>query len=179
MNKTLFWLTRLCDRLRHDRLPVILYVGSVGGYFSDPPFPALEIVFVVSGTFKGFRVGSLKHDLRTNEAVILNQHFGVQSPRSEGADSWAMIIDVTREPLFAALAKTRLFEKFHVSHPDRLVTAFRNVAAWSSRSAPHYWTVMTRATDLSLSVATASRQSLPVHRKAALYELFAILMDEA
>ncbi len=39
--------------------------------------------------------------------------------------------------------------------------------------------VMTRAPDLSLSMAASSRRSVPIHRKAALYELFNILMDEA
>lgn len=32
MDKSLFWLTRLCERLRQDPQPVILYVGPVGGY---------------------------------------------------------------------------------------------------------------------------------------------------
>jgi AraC-like DNA-binding protein len=179
MDKSLFWLTRLCERLQQDKLPAILYVGPVGDYLYDPPFPALEIIFVITGPFKGVQVGHLKRDLATNDAVILNQHFGVQSPRCVGANSWAMIIDVAREPLFAALAEKPLFDTFPISHPERLITALRNVAAWSSRVAPHSWTVMTRSTDLSLSVATGSRRSLPMHRKAALYELFAILMDEA
>jgi AraC-like DNA-binding protein len=53
------------------------------------------------------------------------------------------------------------------------------VAAWSNRVAPQSWSVLARSPDLSLSVATSSRRSGPIHRKAALYELFAILMDEA
>lgn len=179
MDKSLFWLTRLCERLQQDKLPVILYVGPMGDYLYDPPSPALEIIFVITGPFKGVQVGHLQRDLSTNDAVILNQHFGVQSPRCVGVNFWAMIIDVTREPMFAALAEKPLFDAFHISHPDRLLTAFRNVATWSYRVAPHSWTVMTRSTDLSLSVTTGSRRGLPMHRKAALYELFAILMDEA
>ncbi len=129
MDKSLFWLTRLCDRLRQDPLPVIPYVGPVGGYLHDRPSPALEIVFVLSGTLKDVQVGELKRDIGTNEAALLNQHFGVQSPRSPGAKSWALLIDVTREPLFAPLVEKPLLHAFPVSHPDRLLTALRNVAA--------------------------------------------------
>ncbi len=57
MDKSLFWLTRLCERLRQDPQPVILYVGPVGGYLHDRPSPALEIVFVQSGTLKDVQTG--------------------------------------------------------------------------------------------------------------------------
>ncbi|MEI7436374.1 MAG: AraC family transcriptional regulator [bacterium] len=179
MDKSLFWLTRLCDRLRKDPLPVIFYVGPVGGYLHDRPSPALEIVFVLSGTLKDVQAGELKRDLGTNEAALISHHFGVQSARSAGANVWILLIDVTREPLFAPLKAKPLLHAFPVPHPDRLLAALRNVAAWSNQTAPHSWTVMTRAADLSLSMAASSRRSGPIHRKAALYELFAILMDEA
>jgi AraC-like DNA-binding protein len=178
MDKSLFWLTQLCARLREDPLPVVLYVGPLGNYLYDPPATVLEILFVTHGTLKAVEAGPLTRDIGASQAAILNQHFGVKAPRSADAETWGLLIDVTREPLFADLANKPLFSVFPVTHHDRLLAAFRNVAAWSSKMAPHSWHLMTRTSDLSLSIASASRRSLPIHKKAALYELFAILMDE-
>ena len=179
MDKSLFWLTRLCERLRQDPLPAILYIGPLGDCLHDQPFPALEIVFVWSGALKEVQAGRLKRDIGENQAALIGQHFGVHSAHSPGTTSWILLLNVAHEPLFAELTKKPLFVRFDIAHPDRLLAAFRNVAAWSPTVGPHTWNVMSRFPDLSLAVATASRRIGPIHRKAALYELFATLMDEA
>lgn len=179
MAKTLFWLARLSERLGQDPLPVIPYVGPVGNYLNDGPGSVLTIVFVMKGVLKSVRAGGMQRDIGANEAALINQRAGVRSTPSEGAHCWAFLMDLTHEPLFASLLNTPLFDVIGISHPERLIAALRNVAAWSDRKSVHPWNVMNRTPDLTLSVATASRRSIPLHRKAALYDLFAILTDEA
>lgn len=178
MDNTRIWLERLYERLARDPLPKIMYVGPVGRRFYNPPFSALQICYVTAGVFKGLRVGEGRHTIGMDEIAVLNTHFGVYTSDNPGAESWDLYIDTTNEPLFVELARMPLFGKWRVASHERLLAAFRTVAARTGTAAPAHWRYVTRGPASPISVSKASDPAMPAFLKAALYELVAILLDE-
>ena len=178
MEITRMWLERIRLRVCREPLPGILYVGPVGATIQNPPIAAVQFCFMTDGVFRDLRVGALAHELRAGDVALLNMHFGIATTVTPGATNWNLYLDMTGDPLHAALAAAPLLRVWHTSSRERLLTAFRTVAARHSPAPPAFWRYMSHGPNIPPALSVNTSAAAAVFLQAALLELLAIMLDD-
>jgi len=180
MDNTYFWFKTVADWIEYHPLPPIPYADfTTSDRFYNPPAPHLEITFSMAADCPDLRIGDRTVYFPANHVSLHNVHFGNYSSRVKNSRGWCLFFDVTGIRELAKLTQKPFFISMPVSNPQRLAIAFETVAnrcRLPGHIHPGYLSGTLAYDPKDERHCTAARQ---LHLKAAILDLFAVLLENA
>lgn len=177
MNNLCVWLEKVLAWVERCGLPPIVYIGIAPEGYRNPPAPLLEIAYLLDHEITDLSVGDKVVSIPPYHVTLLNVHQGNFTPTLQRFESWCLIMDVGRDPEFAALKKEPLFCAAPLPLNREVLAAFEHLGRLCVRYRTPGWLASYGGPSYDPAVGRSSKPVGVQRIKGAMLDLFGLLLE--